>query len=128
MVLARSLLVAFLANWLINWFVLTPVETFHPAVTLWPMGYIVLAVVWLASGISVTADELLGQDQLEGVVLADDVVVRKGNSEGFEPQFEEALYQGVEFRLLEQRPGWLHIELANGKTGWIRADQAGLLG
>ena len=47
-VLARSLLVAFLVNWLINWFVFTPVETFHPAAALWPMGYVVLVVVWLA--------------------------------------------------------------------------------
>jgi membrane protease YdiL (CAAX protease family) len=47
-VLARSLLVAFLVNWLINWFVFTPVETFHPSAALWPLGYVVLAVVWLA--------------------------------------------------------------------------------
>ncbi|MBU1661090.1 MAG: CPBP family intramembrane metalloprotease [Chloroflexi bacterium] len=47
-VLARSLLVAFLVNWLINWFVFTPVETFHPSAALWPLGYIILAVVWLA--------------------------------------------------------------------------------
>ncbi|MBN1812572.1 MAG: hypothetical protein JXA14_12105 [Anaerolineae bacterium] len=46
-VLARSLLVAFLVNWLINWFVFTPVETFHPSIALWPLGYIVLAVIWL---------------------------------------------------------------------------------
>jgi membrane protease YdiL (CAAX protease family) len=48
LVLARSLLIAFLVNWLINWFVFLPVETFHPDVMLWPLGYIVLAVVWLA--------------------------------------------------------------------------------
>ncbi|MHC5006568.1 MAG: SH3 domain-containing protein [Planctomycetota bacterium] len=94
----------------------------------WRWPAIALAVIWLASGISVSTDVLLGGDQLEGVVLADEVVVRKGNGVGFEPQFEEPLYQGVEFRLLEQRPGWLHIELANDKTGWIRSDQAGLLG
>jgi membrane protease YdiL (CAAX protease family) len=46
-VLARSLLVAFLVNWLINWFVFTPVETFHPSAIFWPMGYVVLAVIWL---------------------------------------------------------------------------------
>lgn len=46
-VLARSLLVAFLVNWLINWFVFTPVVTFHPSVALWPLGYVVLGVVWL---------------------------------------------------------------------------------
>jgi membrane protease YdiL (CAAX protease family) len=47
-VLARSLLVAFLINWLINWFVFMPVETFHPSAVFWPMGYVVLAAVWLA--------------------------------------------------------------------------------
>jgi hypothetical protein len=46
-VLCRSLLVAFLINWMINWFVFTPVETFHPSVALWPLGYAILAVVWL---------------------------------------------------------------------------------
>ncbi|MHC4902988.1 MAG: tetratricopeptide repeat protein [Planctomycetota bacterium] len=94
----------------------------------WRWPAIALAVVWLAGGISVSADVFFGGDRLEGVILANEVVVRKGNGEGFEPQFEEPLYQGVEFRLLEQRPGWLYIELANDKTGWIRADQAGLLG
>lgn len=47
-VLARSLLVALLVNWLINWFVFMPVETFHPSIVLWPLGYVALAVVWLA--------------------------------------------------------------------------------
>jgi hypothetical protein len=47
-VLCRSLLVAFLVNWLLNWFVFTPVETFHPPAAFWPMGYVILAAVWLA--------------------------------------------------------------------------------
>ncbi|MHC4219504.1 MAG: hypothetical protein ACYSU7_13750 [Planctomycetota bacterium] len=92
----------------------------------WPM--LAAAVVSLTCGTSVVADAMGGGDRLEGVVVTDDVTVRKGNGEGFEPQFAEPLHQGVEFRMLEQRPGWLHIELANGKTGWIRSDQAGLLG
>ena len=86
----------------------------------------VTAVLWLACAISVAADELGGR-ALEGVVLADDVVVRKGNSEGFEPRFEQPLHEGVEFRVIEQRPDWLSIELPDGKTGWIRAADAGLI-
>ena len=39
---------AFLINWLLNWFVFTPVGTFHPSVALWPIGYVILAAVWLA--------------------------------------------------------------------------------
>ena len=46
-VLCRSLLVAFLINWLLNWFVFTPIETFHPPVAFWPMGYGILAAVWV---------------------------------------------------------------------------------
>ena len=45
-VLFRSLVVAFLVNWLLNWFVFTPVATFHPPVSQWPLGYLVLLCVW----------------------------------------------------------------------------------
>jgi hypothetical protein len=122
----RARLGVFTVAWVLCWTVLAA-HLFVPR-PWWRWSAAALAVIWLAGGISVSTDVLLGHDDLEGVVLADEVVVRKGNGEGFEPQFAEALFQGVEFRLLEQRPGWLHIELANGKTGWIRADQAGLLG
>jgi membrane protease YdiL (CAAX protease family) len=46
-VLARSLLVAFLINWLLNWFVFTPLDTFHPPVWQWPIALLVLTGVWL---------------------------------------------------------------------------------
>ncbi len=86
------------------------------------------AVGWIAVGVSVAA-QLIGEHRTpEGVVVVDDVVVRKGNSEGFEPQFAESLHQGVEFRVVEERPGWLHIRLSNDKSGWIRTEQAELIG
>ncbi len=94
----------------------------------WRWGAVATAAVWLAAGASVAADTMLHRGATEGVVLADEVVVRKGNSEGFEPKFAQMLYEGVEFRVLEERPNWLHIELPDGKTGRIRADQAGLIG
>lgn len=46
-VLARSLLAAFLVNWLLNWFVFTPLDTFHPPAWQWPIALLVLAGVWL---------------------------------------------------------------------------------
>ena len=91
----------------------------------WPAA--AAAALWIASGASVATDLFLDHGR-EGVVLVDEVVVRKGNSEGFEPQIEEPLHQGVEFSVVEERAGWLSIELPNGKTGWIRAADAGLIG
>jgi hypothetical protein len=87
-------------------------------------GLAVLAVIVVVTGASVAADLWLAPAQPEGVILADDVIVRKGNGEGFEPSFQEPLHQGVEFTLLARRAGWLHIELPDGKQGWIRAERA----
>ena len=66
-----------------------------------------------------------GSDQ--GVILSDDIVVRKGDSEGYEPKFNEQLNAGVEFDLLESRPNWLHIELTDGQSGWIPATDAAMI-
>lgn len=86
-----------------------------------------LAVVWAVLGVSVYYDTAASAAHREGVILANEVVARKGNGEGFEPQFNEKLHAGVEFKLLEQRGRWLHIELPDGKRGWIRADDAELI-
>mgnify|MGYP002038821075 CR=1 FL=1 len=37
---------------------------------------------------------------------------------------EEPLAEGVEFTILEQRPGWWRVELADGTTGWISETDA----
>lgn len=44
---SRSLLAAFFINWIFNWFVFTPVDTFHPPVWQWPIATVVLLIVWL---------------------------------------------------------------------------------
>ncbi|MGV8074852.1 MAG: hypothetical protein AB2L11_09905 [Syntrophobacteraceae bacterium] len=54
-----------------------------------------------------------------GVILENEVVGRKGDSVTFEPTFKEPLHPGVEFNLVEERKGWLHIELADGRRCWI---------
>ena len=54
-----------------------------------------------------------------GVILAEEVTTRKGDSTTFEPAFKAPLHAGTEFTLLEKRAGWYHIELPDGQRCWI---------
>ncbi len=89
----------------------------------WAFALVPVLVVWLALAGSVGA-EMLRPPPPAGVLIADEVTVRKGNGEGYEPQFAEKLHEGVEFTVREGRGDWLRIELADGKTGWIPARDA----
>jgi len=57
-----------------------------------------------------------------GVVVAEQVVARKGDSNGFAPAFNEPLTEGAEFEVLERRGDWLHVSLAKNLDGWVRAE------
>ena len=83
--------------------------------------------IWLVLGCSAAVGMVQQATAMEGVLTANDVIVRKGNGEGFEPQFKQALHEGIEFRMLERRNDWLLIELPDGKSGWIRANQAEII-
>ena len=83
-----------------------------------------LAMCGVILGATVVSDITAAQLWPQGVTTSDGVMVRKGNGDGFDPQFAEPLSQGVEFRVLQHRPGWLLIRLGDGKTGWISATQA----
>ena len=62
-----------------------------------------------------------------GVIVAEEVVVRKGNGESYTPQLPQPLHAGTEFVVLEARGSWCAIQLENGTSGWIRRDSAALL-
>ena len=82
------------------------------------------AICGIILGATVVSDITAAQLRPQGVTTSDGVMVRKGNGDGFDPQFAEPLSQGVEFRVLQRRPGWLLIRLGDGKSGWISATQA----
>lgn len=89
---------------------------------------VALGVVWLACGISVAVETSPNMTEREGVVIAHEATLRKGNGEAYEPQLDRPLTEGIEFRILETRQGgagnvWHHIELADGKDGWVKDDQ-----
>lgn len=79
----------------------------------------VLAVVFGASA----ALAMIGSDRA-GVVVQDDVIVRKGDAATYAPRFEEPIHRGVEFRIIEERPTWLHVEFPDGQEGWLPRDAA----
>jgi tetratricopeptide (TPR) repeat protein len=56
-----------------------------------------------------------------GVVIAEEVVARKGDGQSYEPSFEEPLHAGAEFTLVESRGDWSRIELPDGRQCWVPA-------
>jgi hypothetical protein len=62
-----------------------------------------------------------------GVVVAEQVIARKGDGDTYEPSFNEPLHAGTEFTLLEDRGEWRQVELADGQRCWIPATAVGLI-
>jgi hypothetical protein len=59
------------------------------------------------------------QWKVHGVIVAKQIVVRKGNAESYEPALTAALDEGAEFELIERRGDWLWIRLPGDQEGWI---------
>ncbi|HOA71800.1 MAG TPA: BatD family protein [Phycisphaerae bacterium] len=101
-------------------------RTFMPRLA-WRYALVPVGLTCLLLGASVAVSLATESSSRAGVILAENVTVRKGNGEGFEPQFKEPLHEGVEFELVERRAEWLHIRLPDGKTGWIRERDAEMI-
>lgn len=70
---------------------------------------------------------LWSQGARPGVITAQEVVGRQGNSVIYQPAWRSPLGNGVEFSLMEQRDDWWKIRLADGSTGWIPDRSAALI-
>ena len=62
-----------------------------------------------------------------GVIVAREVIARKGDGQTYQPSFKEPLHAGTEFIVAEVRPTWYHIELADGRRCWIPSQAAELI-
>ena len=76
---------------------------------------------------SLLVEELHDRGHVGGVVLAPEVVARKGDSETYQASFEEPLHAGSEFERLERRGDWLHVALADGRRCWLPAKAVALV-
>jgi len=91
-------------------------------ITKWPATKVVCtisALLALCMISSVAAEFFTAKSNLGGVIIADSVIARQGDGNNYPQSFNEPLHAGVEFDVLEQRSGWLHIQLANGHDAWI---------
>lgn len=77
------------------------------------------AAVLLAA--SMLYEAAVSRSAVEGVIVAPDSVARQGDGDSYESAFRDPLHAGAEFRVLEQRPDWLRVELPDGRRCWLRA-------
>ncbi len=82
---------------------------------------IVMLVILIALG-SVTAIAV-SHSETEGVIVAGSLYGRKGPAYRYEQAFNESLHDGLEFRILDERDGWLMVRFADERQCWIPADQ-----
>ena len=68
---------------------------------------------------SIVAEGIGAVRNPEGVITAREIIARKGDADTYQPSFTEPLHAGTEFKVLETRPEWMHIELGDGSRGWI---------
>ncbi len=114
-----------LVTYLGFWFLLT-LRVYRKGAGTTPL-ICLLGLFWMAAGTSVMVETWNRDHVLEGVTVQNDITVRKGNGEATAAAFREQLHEGVEFTILEERPGWYRIELPDGNTGWIRQSQAAVI-
>jgi len=87
---------------------------------------IVLTVVFAGASTVVALNRWQDQSERRGVVVAAQTVGRKGPDQtAYAPSFAEPLPAGVEFDVVDTRPGWTLIHLADDRETWIpRTDLA----
>lgn len=77
--------------------------------------------------VSIGAEAWAAHARKSGVVVSREAMARKGDNETYEPSFTEPLHAGTEFDVVEQRPDWYQVELADGRTCWIPVKSAELI-
>jgi tetratricopeptide (TPR) repeat protein len=107
----------FTAAWIPFWiFLFRARQTRRKDVRMTAAGAGALSILLL---ISLFTEILMKQQADPGVIIAPEVLARKGDGEQYAPAFQESLHSGTEFRGLETRGSWRHIRLADGQTCWI---------
>ena len=87
-------------------------------------GSALLAVLLFAS---LMCELTVERRSRSGVVVAREVVARKGDSDTYEKSFTDPIHAGTELELLEDRREWYQVELADGRRCWLPASSVKLI-
>jgi hypothetical protein len=88
---------------------------------------IISGILMLCFLVSVVVETKNQADTICGVITVPEVIAKQGDGQNYPPSFKAPLHEGTEFDLLEQRPAWLHIKLADDSDGWIPSSSAELI-
>ena len=100
--------------WIVKWPAIIPVCS-------------MMLLVLMGMVFSVAVEQRALSTHRSGVIVAESVVARQGDSDNYPESFSQPLHAGIEFDVIEQRPGWLHINLSSDQDTWIPADSAELI-
>jgi len=88
---------------------------------------VISAVMLLSFAGSFVVDSCNQATQSAGVIISPQVTAYQGDGPNYPASFKEPLHAGTEFVVIERRPGWFHIRLADGSDGWIPQSDADLI-
>lgn len=95
----------------------------------WTVGALPAGAVALVVGSTLLADVLVIHGPAVGVVTARETTGRTGpDAEVYEPSFTKPLPEGVEFRVVEERAGWVLGALGDGRESWVPASDVTVVG
>lgn len=83
-----------------------------------------LMVLFLVMAVSAVWDWVRFEQTVRGVITVETAEARKGNADSYETAFTRPLHEGTEFTVLEERAGWLNIDIEGLGTAWIPSDAA----
>lgn len=99
------------------------VRAAFPRLPRWPVLAAAAAALLLCGSLAWEARER--QATRRGVVVAEEVVARKGDAARYEPSFAAPLHAGTEFTVLQQSNGWSQVRLLDGRVCWLPDDAVG---
>jgi hypothetical protein len=121
------------ALWVVFWILLVLRQAragraVPPGRDLWPaaMGVVLVGSVVLAITVGIDLRDQHASDR--AVVVATEVVLRKGNGDGFAPEVSTPLVSGIECQVAEERPGWSRVILDDGRSGWVPTSSLEIVG